>query len=225
MAARVPLDVDLVVAAAVAVADRGGLSDVSMRKVGQQLGVEAMSLYHHVRNKDDLLDRLAEWVFASMRRPAVGEPWRHEMAVRAASQRDVLGAHPWAVALIESRSSPGEATLAYHDAVLGCLLADGFSMPLAAHAFSVLDAYVFGFVVTESRLPFEPVVGAEAFAEGLALPADRYPHLAAFLETFVFGGAYDYADEFEVGLEIILDELERRRRREGDQPSTTRASR
>ncbi|MEE1622398.1 TetR/AcrR family transcriptional regulator [Zafaria sp. J156] len=155
MNAREPLSRERVVEAAVAVADRGGLAAASMRGVAAELGVEAMSLYHHVAGKDALLDALVDWVFARIELPGERDPWRPAMAARAASARSVLAAHPWALGLIESRRVPGPALLAHHNAVLGNLRANGFPVRLAAHAFSALDSYVYGFVLTELNLPFD----------------------------------------------------------------------
>ncbi|HMS37630.1 MAG TPA: TetR/AcrR family transcriptional regulator, partial [Arachnia sp.] len=152
---RLPLSGPRIVEAAVAVADRGGLTAVSMRNVGRELGVEAMSLYHHLTGKAALVDALADWVFAQIELPAEGEPWRAGMVRRAGSARRVLASHPWALVLIESRSTPGPALMRHHDAVIGCLRAGGFPVLLASHAFSVIDAYVYGFVLTEQNLPFD----------------------------------------------------------------------
>lgn len=199
-----------IVAAAARVADRGGLAAVSMRNVGGELGVEAMSLYHHVAGKEALLDGLADWVFTQITLPAIGDPWRPAMVARAGSARAALSRHPWGLGLIESRRTAGPALLRHHDTVLGCLLADGFDLVLASHAFSVLDAYVYGFVLTELNLPFEPGESVEQFATGLELPTADYPHLAAMIAQQVIGQDYDYADEFGFGLDLILDSLARK---------------
>lgn len=192
-----------------AVADRGGLAQVSMRNVGRELGVEAMSLYHHIAGKDALLDAMVEWIFERVVRPEVGVSWRPEMARRAESAREVLAAHPWALGLVESRM-PGPALLAHHEAVLACLRADGFSLELAAHAFSALDAYTYGFVLTEVNLPFAADGDVDGFAERVdaMIPADRYPRMAEMLHTRIMGQGYDYGDEFVFGLDLILDRLE-----------------
>ena len=210
MPARPALSRDRVVEAASRVADSGGLSSVSMRNVGKELGVEAMSLYHHIAGKDALLDALADRIFAAIELPDVDDPWRPAMAARAASARAVLSAHPWGLGLIESRRDPGPALLRHHDTVLGCLRRSGFPVALAAHAFSVIDAYVHGFVLTELNLPFEPGEATEEFVETLALPVDDYPHLAEMISEQVRGRQYAYADEFSYGLELILDGLEER---------------
>ena len=207
MTLRTPLSRERIVDAAAAVADEHGLAGVSMRSVGKRLGVEAMSLYHHVDGKEQLLDELADWVFARIRRAVPGADWRDEMRQRARSARQTLAAHPWGLALVESRRTPGPAVLAHHDGVLGCLRRGGFSVRLAAHAFSVLDAYVYGFVLTEQRLPFEPGERVEDFAAGLDLAAAQYPHLVEMVTETVVGQDYDYGDEFEHGLELVLDGL------------------
>jgi AcrR family transcriptional regulator len=211
MARRPALNQDRIVDAAVRVADRGGANQVSMRNVGKELGVEAMSLYHHLAGKDALIDALADWIFTQIRLPESSQPWRSAMAGRAASARDTLSQHPWALGLIESRRSPGPALLRHHNAVLGCLRHNGFPIALAAHAFSALDAYVYGFVVTELNLPINSGETAEEFVDEIRemLPADTYPHLVEMITDQVVGKDYAYAGEFEFGLDLILDSLER----------------
>jgi AcrR family transcriptional regulator len=214
MARRARLDAERIIDAAVAVADEGGLAKVSMRNVARQLGVEAMSLYHHVDGKDALLDAMVDHVFTLIELPPAGSPWRTAMHARATTARQVLGRHPWALGLIESRSNAGEANLAHHDGVLGLLRGDGFSVPAAAHAYSVLDAYVFGFVLTEQNLPFDgSAEGVTQMATDLHdhLPEGRFPHLVEFIAEHVMGRAYEYGEEFDVGLDLILDGLERLR--------------
>lgn len=215
MTRRRPLTQDRIIEAAVRVADKGGMARVSMRNVGKALGVEAMSLYHHLPGKGGLLDALANWVFTQIEHPEPGQPWRKAMAARAASTRRALSQHPWALGLLESRRAPLPALLEHHEAVLACLRHDGFSYPLAAHAHSATDAYVYGFVLTELNLPFDPEE-IERFAGDVqrALPRDRFPHLTEFLTRHVVGRGYRYADEFEFGLQLILDSLERHLKRE-----------
>lgn len=219
MTSRAPLSEQKIVEAAARVADAGGLAAVSMRGVGKALGVEAMSLYHHVANKEALLDALADWVFAQIAlpgpaaSPACGgsDPaWRTGMLLRARSAREVLAAHPWALGLVESRSTPGPALLRHHDRVIGCLRAGGFSLRLASHAFSVIDAYVYGFVLTEQSLPFDPGAAENAgdFAASVAPMLAEYPHLGALVVDLTADRDYVFSDEFEVGLGMILDQLE-----------------
>jgi AcrR family transcriptional regulator len=204
---RPGLSRDRVIEAAAAVADRSGLAGVTMRSVGAELGVEAMSLYHHVRGKDDLVDGLADWVFALIAVPRPGGEWRSEMVLRAESARAALSAHPWGLGMIESRRAAGDALLRHHDAVLGCLREGGFPVALAAHAFSAIDSYTYGFVLTEVNLPFEPGESADEFVTGLSLSAQRYPYLAETIAEQVVGRDYAYADEFTYGLDLILDAL------------------
>lgn len=210
MSRRPALTRERIVEAAVGVADDGGLNRVSMRNVGAALGVEAMSLYHHLAGKDELLDALADWIFTRIEVPPPGGPWRGAMFERAESARRVFAEHPWALGLIESRP-PGPALLRHHDSVLGCLRNGGFSVALAAHAFSVLDAYVYGFALTELNLPTGGDGGVGEFAEQVhrTLPAAEYPHLVEMMTEQVLGRDYAYADEFGYGLDLILDGLER----------------
>jgi AcrR family transcriptional regulator len=211
MTRRPALNQDRIIEAAVRVADRGGGSQVSMRNVGKELGVEAMSLYHHLAGKDALIDALADWIFTQIQEPEPADPWRPAMVARAASARRTLAQHPWALGLIESRRSPGPALLRHHDAVLGCLRSNGFSIVLASHAFSALDAYVYGFVVTELNLPITAGESVAEFVEEIRdmLPADTYPHLVEMITDQVVGKDYAYSGEFEFGLDLILDSLER----------------
>ncbi|MEU0159771.1 TetR/AcrR family transcriptional regulator [Streptomyces sp. NPDC006261] len=212
MPRRPALSHERIIEAAVEVADRGGLDQVSMRNVGKELGVEAMSLYHHIAGKDALLDDLANWVFTGIELPGPRQPWRQAMTDRAASARAALSQHSWALGLIESRRAPGPALLRHHDAVLGCLRRNGFSITLAAHAFSAIDAYVYGFVLTELNLPFDTGAGADELADEIQgqLPPGAYPHLVELITEHVVQRDYSYAAEFEYGLGLILDSLESR---------------
>ena len=210
MTSRPPLSRERVVEAAAAVADRGGLAAVSMRSVGRELGVEAMSLYHHVAGKDDLVDALADHVFTEIPLPALDAPWRPAMADRAASVRAALTRHPWGLGLIESRRSGVPQLLRHHDTVLGCLRRNGFSVALAGHAFSAIDAYVYGFVLTEQNLPIGPGGDAEELSAELALGAAEFPYLAEYVGELVLGRHFDYGDEFTYGLDLLLDALEAR---------------
>jgi len=211
MSRRPALTPERIIDAAVRVADDGGLTRVSMRNVGKELGVEAMSLYHHLDGKEALLDGLANWIFTQIELPEQGTPWRESMVDRATSARDTLAAHPWGLGLIESRRAPGPALLHHHDRVLGSLRENGFPVQMAAHAFSAIDSYVYGFVLTELNLPFGPGDDAEGFVEEIRqfLPPEEYPHLVEMIEEQVVGTTYAYGDEFEFGLDLILDGLER----------------
>lgn len=211
---RAPLDRERVVRTAVELADRNGVAGLSMRKLAQELGVEAMSLYHHVPDKDALLDAMVDQVFAEIEVPTGGRDWKAAMRSRSHSARAALRRHPWATALLDSRSAPGPATLRHHDTVLGVLRGAGFSVEMAAHAFSLLDAYIYGFAVQETSLPFQGSDDLAAMVTTImdGAIADEHPHLAELVTQHVLQPGYDYGDEYEFGLELVLDGLERRRR-------------
>lgn len=208
--ARPRLTREHVLERAVALADRNGLQKLTMRALAKELGVEAMSLYHHVANKDALLDAMVDRVFAEIALPAQDVAWKDALRARAVSAREALVRHPWALGLIESRGAPGPANLRHHDAVLGCLRAGGFSVAAAAHAYSLLDSYIYGFVLQELSLPFDASGGAASVAaDVLALiPSGAYPHLEEVARDHVLKPGYRYADEFGIGLELVLDALE-----------------
>ena len=200
-----------VVASAVTLADTDGIGALTMRRLGQALGVEAMSLYNHVANKDDVLDAMVDAVFAEITLPEEGVGWRPAIQERCRSARAALVRHPWAVGLMESRTTPGPATLTHHDRVLGTLRGNGFSLPAAAHAVALLDSYVYGFALQETTLPFTSPEETSDLAESLVaqMPPDAYPHLTEMATDHVMRPGYDFADEFEIGLEVILDGLAR----------------
>ena len=210
-APRIPLSRDRIVRTAAAFADEHGIEALSMRKLGQAAGVEAMSLYNHVAGKEDLLDGMIDLVFSEIDLPSAGEGWKSAMRRRALSIRAVLLRHRWAVGLMESRTSPGAATLRHHDAVLGCLRGAGFSLDLAAHAYAALDSYSYGFALQERGLPFDTPAEAAALAQVMVaqFPADTYPHLAEFTFGHVLQPGYDFGGEYEYGLSLILDGLEK----------------
>ena len=210
-APRTPLTTERVLQAAVELADREGVRSLSMRRLARELGVEAMSLYHHVAGKQALLDGMVDLVFGEIELPADDGDWKAAMRRRAVSAREVLARHPWAIALMESRRTPGPANLRHHDAVLGCLRRAGFPVALTAHAYSILDAYIYGFALQEASLPFgTPEETAEVAAEMMqGFPGDAYPHLTELAVEHVLQPGYDYGDEYAFGLELILDGLER----------------
>jgi AcrR family transcriptional regulator len=210
-APRIPLSRDRVLHAAVALADESGLEALSMRKLGEAVGVEAMSLYTHVANKVDLLDGMTDLVFGEIDLPSEEDDWKTSMRQRALSVRQALSRHRWAIGVMESRTSPGPATLQHHDAVIGCLRKAGFSVALTAHAYSALDSYIYGFALQERSLPFDTPGETAELAQALLtqVPTDKYPHLAELTAEHVLRPGYDYSDEFEFGLDLILDGLER----------------
>ncbi|MHC0429034.1 TetR/AcrR family transcriptional regulator [Streptomyces sp. O3] len=208
-AARTPLSRERVIRTAVAVADEKGSAALTMRAIAEPLGVEAMSLYHHVAGREDILDGMVDAVFSEIALPPGDMDWKSAMRHRALSARAALRRHPWAVALMDSRGRPGPATLRHHDAVIGALRAGGFSVAMAAHAFSLIDSYLYGFVIQEVSLPFSGAAELEEVAGTIlrGMPADAYPHLAELATELALKPGYDYADEFTFGLGLILDAL------------------
>ena len=216
MPGKLRLSHERIIDAAALVADKGGLGAVSMRSVGSELGVEAMSLYHYVASKEALLDALSEWVFSKITIPAAGIPWRQALWERAHSAREVLGAHSWGLGMMESRPMPGVSQLRHYDAMMGHLAAAGFSARLATTAFASVDAFVFGFVLTESTLPLDGSLGAEQkLAESVAPDESEFPHLATMLAELFSSGTYSFGDEFSAGLTILLEGIEHRLAGEG----------
>lgn len=213
---REPVTRERALAVAMQLADAGGLEELTMRSLARELRVEAMSLYHHVASKDAILDGMVDLVFDEIELPRLDLPWREAIRRRMVSMRQVLLRHRWALRVIESRVQPGFTTLKHHDAMLGCFRAAGFSIALSAHAYAVLDAFVFGLVHTELSLPFQngpeaqEVVGA-MFAQ---MPVDLLPHLAELTREHVLKPGYSYGDELGFGLELILDGFERELARE-----------
>ena len=224
MARPQPLSKERVLRAALSLADRGGLDSLSMRNLAGELGAGAMSLYHHVPNKEELLDGMIDIVFSEIELPTTDVDWRTALRRRALSTREVLNRHRWAVGLMEGRATPGPASLRLHDAVLGCLREAGFSIELTIQAYSVQDAYIYGFALQEKHLPFDDAEGGAALAEAqfqeydaleqerqLGALAEAYPYLAEVVVGHVAEVGYDFAQSFEFGLDLILDALERRR--------------
>ena len=210
---RTPLSRERVLRAAVAFADESGIGSLSMRKLGEVLGVEAMSLYNHIANKSELLDGMVDVVFGEIDLPGGESDWRSAMRQRAISARTVLSRHRWAIGLMESRTTPGPATLRHHDAVIGSLRGGGFSVAMAAHAFSVLDSYIYGFALQEANLPFDTGEETAELAQAILaqFPADEYPHLTELTVEHVLQPGYDYGNEYAFGLDLILDGLEHAR--------------
>jgi AcrR family transcriptional regulator len=207
---RVPLSRERVLRGAIAVADASGIGSLTMRSLAQELGVKPMSLYHYVANKDEILDGIADVVFSEIELPPADADWRSAMRDRAISARGALGRHPWATPLMQSRTNPGPATLRHHDSVIGSLRRAGFSVAMAAHAFSLLDAYVYGFALQEASLPFDSETAPEVAEAIMAqFPSEAYPYLAELTIQHVLQPGYDYGDEFEIGLDLILDGLEK----------------
>lgn len=208
--ARTPLNRERVLTAAIEVADEHGVDAITMRAVASRLGVEAMSLYNHVANKDDILDGMLDLAIAELDLPADAHSWREAMRRRAVSAREVFGRHPWMPRLMDSRESSGPARLRYADWVLGTLMEAGFSEVGASHAFSLLDSYIYGFGIQQFNFSADGDVSPEEMAEAILaiIPAEEYPYLHRMASHAMREG-YDAEGDFNFGLEIILDGLER----------------
>jgi hypothetical protein len=207
VASRAPINRDGALVRAVAVADGEGIEAVTMRRLARELGVEAASLYHHVSGKDEILDGLVDIVAAEIELPSRADGWRPAIRQRAHNTRAVLRRHPWAVALMASRTTPGPATLRLLDAGIACFREGGFSVRSAAHAISAVDSYVHGFVLQEVNLPFhdESELAAMTGAIMDEFPKADFPYLFELTVEHVLQPGYSYGDEFDVGLEVVLD--------------------
>jgi AcrR family transcriptional regulator len=208
---RAPLSRERVLLSAVAVADAGGIAALTIRSLAEELGVKPMSVYHHVANKDEILDGIVDLVFGEIELPSAGSDWRSEMRRTASSARRVLRGHPWAIGLLQSRTNPGPATLRHHDAIIGTLRGAGFSVEMTAHAYALLDSYVYGFALSEAALPINGPDTVADVAESMnrQVSADAYPHLVEFATEHILKPGYDFGNEFEFGLSMILDALAR----------------
>jgi AcrR family transcriptional regulator len=212
IATRKPLSSARVLQAAVALADEGGLEAFSMRGLAQELGVVPMALYKHVANKEELLDGMVDIVFSEIELPSGDLDWRSAMRRRAISTREALQRHSWAIGMMESRH-PGPANLQNHNAVMGCLRKAGFPFEMAIHAYSVQDAYIYGFALQEKDLAFETPDSAAEAAQRRAQTIgalEDYPYLVE-IATRLHESGYDNAAEFVWGLDLVLDGLERLR--------------
>jgi AcrR family transcriptional regulator len=200
-----------VLCAAVAIADAGGIGSLTIRSLAHELGVKPMTVYYHVANKDEILDGIVDLVFSEIELPSAGGDWRSEMRRRAISARQVLRRHPWAIGLMESRTTPGPATLRHHDATIGTLRGAGFSVEMTAHAYALLDSYVYGFALQEAALPFKGPETVADVAEPIVqqFSTGAYPHLVEMATDYILQPGYDFGDEFEFGLRVILDALTR----------------
>jgi AcrR family transcriptional regulator len=207
-ARRAPLSRERVLRAAIALADEGGIESLTMRGLGQALGVEAMSLYNHVSNKDDLLDGMVDVVVGDIVVPPSGTDWRIAMRARCISAHEILLAHPWAALQITSRFTIGPGMTRYLDATLGRLREGGFSVDGALDAWNALDSHLYGFTLQELNLPFEVEQSSAVSASVLPqIPAEQFPYVVEVIGHVM---AHGRREDFQFGLDLILDGLERR---------------
>lgn len=213
---RPRLSRERVLQTAIDLADSRGLEALTMRRLGEELGVEAMSVYRHVANKRDLLNAMIDAVFQEVDLPSHTDDWKTALRKRSMSLRGMLKRHTWANGLMDSAVTPGAATLRQHDRVLGTFRNAGFSIPMTAHALAALDSYIYGFAKQDTALPFDTEEEAAAMGEVFLahLPANLYPYLHEFTERHVLRPGYSFGKEFEYGLELVLDALERARDQE-----------
>jgi len=213
-ARRAPLSKERLLRAAVRLADKGGIQSLSMRKLGQEVGVEAMSLYNHVRDKEDILDGVVDVVVGEIEIPSAGEDWKASLRQLVMSARTVLLRHPWAPRVIESRITPSPALFRYFESVLGILRAGGFSTDMAHHALHVMGSRVLGFTQelfddSEERGP-----SSEEAALLAGQMAKEFPHMTEMAMAVSHEGGLGGCDddvEFALALDLILDGLERLR--------------
>jgi hypothetical protein len=209
VADRTSLSRDRVVQAAVGLADAVGFESLSMRKIAEELGAAPMALYRHVANKEDLLDGMIDIVFSEITFPFPTADWKSSMRQRGVSAREALLRHRWAIGLMESRLHPGPASAEHHNSTMGCLREAGFPFRSAVHAYNLLDSYTYGFALQEKYIPFEtPEESAEMARDTVGSRGAEYPYLEEVVVELGKSG-YDYTEEFEFGLDLILDGLER----------------
>ena len=207
VANRAPVNQERTLGVALAVADSEGIEAVTMRRLARELGVEAASLYHHVRGKADILDGLVEAVAGRIELPDPSPNWRRDITRRARNTRATLREHPWAVSLMASRTRPGTATLRLLETGIRSFRQGGFSVVLAAHAISTVDSYVHGFVLQEVNLPFRDESQLAAMTGQImqSFPTSEFPYLFELTLEHVLQPGYDYGQEFDSGLEVVLN--------------------
>ena len=207
---RQSLNLGHIIDVAVGLADEIGVDALTIRKLSTALDVKPMTIYHYVSNKETIIDGMVDKVFSEIDLPQMNIHWKHAIQRRSESARAVLARHPWAVPLMESRRTPGASTLRQHDAVIGCLRKGGLSVEMTAHAYAVIDAFIYGFAIQEASLPAtsgnEMAELAESIMETTAM--SEYPHLMELTTQHVLQPGYDFGNEFEFGLNLILDGLE-----------------
>lgn len=205
---RIRLSREAVIQAAIELVGRIGIDALSMRKLAETLGVEAMSLYNHVKNKEDLLDAMVDTVVGEMYLPSTKAPWRREIRKAALSSHKILMKYSWASLLLVSRPSIGVSKLKHFDATQGCFCHAGFSPQMADQVRNVIDGHLYGFTLQKLLYPTAEGDYAQAAAQFLPmLPQDLYPHSRALVQQ-VADGNYDGQHYFEFGLDLLLDSIE-----------------
>lgn len=199
---------DRVLSGSIALADEIGIEAFTIRKLAAALDVKPMTIYHHIPSKEAILDGMVDIVFGEIALPPADRQWRVAIRERCVSMREVLLRHWWAPPLMESRTNPGPLTLQHHDEVIGCLLGGGLSIQMAAHAYAILDSYLYGFALEEANLPEGGTKDIAPLAEALKPMFEPYPHLYRFTVEHVLQPGYSFGNSFEYGLDLILSGLE-----------------
>jgi AcrR family transcriptional regulator len=206
---RLALTGERVIEAAIAMADVTGVEALTIRKLATELDVTPMAIYHHVANKDSIIDGMVDVVFKEIELPPTDLDWKAAIRQRSVSAREVLARHRWAAPLMESRTTAGPATLRHHEAILDCLRKGGHSIQMSAHAYALIDAFIYGFALLEANLPATGGQDMADLAETIIEPlsADHYPRLIELTAEHVLQPGYDFGDEFDFGLDLILHGL------------------
>ncbi len=206
---RPRLNRDRIAEGSLLLADEVGMDAFTIRRLASALGVGPMTIYHYFPNKEAIIDAMVDAVYAQIALPPTDEEWTYAIRVRCVSARKVLNRHPWAPPYMESRTSPGPATLRHHDAVLDCLRRGGLSLQMTAHAYAILDSFLYGFALEEASLPATGDEETQEVAEEMttALDAERYPSLFEFATEHVMQPGYSFGASFEFGLDLIIDGL------------------
>jgi AcrR family transcriptional regulator len=212
-AARAPLNRERVLEAAVAIADRDGIAALSMRRLGRELGVEAMSLYNHVAGKEDLERGIVEVVLREIENPRPGRDWKTEIRRTAVSSHDAFVRHRWSCSLLTQGSGVSRVRMEWMEAVLGTFRRAGFSPNLTHHAYHAIDSHITGFTLWQVGMPFRTREELVDLAEGFLrrIPADEFPYVVEHAEEHIAPPDPTEKPEFEFGLDLILDGLERLR--------------
>lgn len=206
---RTPLGRERVLEGAVSLADQVGIDAFTMRKLADFLGVKPMSIYHHISSKEQIVDGMVDMVFSEIDLPPDDLDWKAAIRQRCVSAREVMNRHRWAAPLMESRTSPGPASLRHHDSVIGCLRRGGLSFELTAHAYAIIDSYLYGFALQEANLPFGGGEEIGELAEDImsAMPVEEYPHFVEFTVNVALQPGYSFGKSFEYGLDLIIEGL------------------
>jgi AcrR family transcriptional regulator len=206
---RPALTRERVIETATAMADLVGVDALTIRKLATELDVWPMAIYHHLPNKDSIIDGMVDLVFSEIELPPTDLDWKTAIRRRSVSTRQVLARHRWAAPLMESRKTAGPATLQHHEAILDCLRNGGHSIKMSAHAYALIDAFIYGFALLEANLPATGGQDMADLAETIIepLPADLYPRLIELTTEHVLQPGYDFGDEFDFGLDLILNGL------------------